>query len=86
MIIIQWFLEIEIIIIQFNKKFWVLHKKLINLTFSWVIMEEKEWKSSNKIYKFNKFRDATILGTTVYNSVYLAKIPSVIIKDLYTRK
>jgi len=44
-------------------------------------MVEKDKKS-----KISNFRDATILGTTVYNSVYKSKIPSVIIKDVYLRK
>ena len=44
-------------------------------------MVEKDKKS-----KISNFRDATILGTTVYNSVYKSKIPSVIIKDVILRK
>jgi len=30
--------------------------------------------------------DATILGTTVYNAVYKSTIPSIIVKEVYTRK
>ena len=44
-------------------------------------MEEKDKKS----FIFLIFSDATILGTTVYNSVYKSKIPLIIVKDLYTR-
>jgi hypothetical protein len=44
-------------------------------------MEEKDKKSF--IILINS--DATILGTTVYNSVYKSKIPLIIVKDLYSR-
>jgi hypothetical protein len=57
----------------------------------WAIMDVKAKKSKKqiflKIFAYNIFyRDATILGTTVYNSVYKSKIPTVIIKDVYLRK
>jgi hypothetical protein len=57
----------------------------------WAIMDVKAKKSKKEIFlkilTYNIFyRDATILGTTVYNSVYKSKIPTVIIKDIYLRK
>ena len=44
-------------------------------------MGEKEKKS-----RFFYRRDVTILGKTVYNTVYRSKIPILIVKELYLKK
>ncbi len=74
------FFKIKITIKKFKIKYWKLLNPRNQIFYFWDITVEKVSKS-----KINIKRDVTILGKTVYNTIFNTRSPIVLVKYFYAR-